>query len=215
MKNDALHQAEQAQTIKALTAQVEEWKLIATNNPNDNDQRCQLLVAKREAAEKRADSNFEDFEVEKAKRVAAESALAVAREALSEIEQRTRIFRDRELNGIANAALALLPAAPTKAEPENRAMRAIVDAVEAKAESKFCGEHPGSPVCPHCWMCATTGCKEPCRNYKPEATAGKVCGKCNGEGFVPGHPIDYGDGPEAMDVRCPVCRPADKTGEKP
>lgn len=41
--------------IQAAERELAEWKLIATNEPKDNDQRCQLLIAKRKEAEKDRD----------------------------------------------------------------------------------------------------------------------------------------------------------------
>jgi hypothetical protein len=42
--------------VTELERECAEWKLIATNEPRDNDQRCQLLVCKRQQAEDERDA---------------------------------------------------------------------------------------------------------------------------------------------------------------
>lgn len=58
--------------VEELELECAEWKLIATNEPRDNDQRCQLLINKRKDAE--------------AERDALTTRLAACREALDAIK---------------------------------------------------------------------------------------------------------------------------------
>lgn len=40
----------------------------------------------------------------------------------------------------------------------------------------------------------------------PAEEAKPACEKCGGAGWVTGHPVDFGNGPEGMDEPCPSCQ---------